>query len=104
MISTSGAAASSSGTRAKQPSGSGGSGSPSGRPESTKPSQCWRTPRIARARSISARGVPLGRAEVDETEPVLAHAEDRAGAIHLGAPDLGDVLLDVLAVLQSGVE
>jgi hypothetical protein len=35
---------------------------------------------------------------------VLADAEDRAGAVHLLAPDLGDVVLDVLAVLEGGVE
>ena len=58
---TSGAVASSSGTRPKQPSGSGGFGSPSGQPESTKPSQSWR------------------------------HAEDVAGPLHLLAADLGDV-------------
>lgn len=43
----------SSSSSAKQPSGSGGSGSPSGRPESTKPSHSWPTPRISRASSIS---------------------------------------------------
>src|SRR3954454_6702773 len=47
--------ASSNGTSAKQPSGSGGFGSPSGQPESTKPSQSWRMPRMSRARSISWR-------------------------------------------------
>ena len=54
MSATSGAAASSSGRTAKQPSGSGGSGSPSGRPESTKPRNSCSTPRISRARSISS--------------------------------------------------
>ena len=54
---TSGSAASSTGTSAKQPSGSGGLGSPSGQPESTKPSQSWRTPRISRAASISWRRI-----------------------------------------------
>src|SRR5919107_1514560 len=39
---------------AKQPSGSGGSGSPSGRPESTKPRNSCSTPRISRARDISS--------------------------------------------------
>ena len=52
---TSRSADSSSGTSAKQPSGSGGFGSPSGQPESTKPSQSWVTPRMSRARSISWR-------------------------------------------------
>src|SRR3954453_6851172 len=50
---TSGAAASSIGTSAKQPSGSGGSGSPSGGPEAANPGNAGRTPRISRARSIS---------------------------------------------------
>ena len=62
---TSGAAASSSGCRAKQPSGSGGD------------------------------RVVLRQAGVDEAQPRLLHAEDLAGALHLSAPDLGDVLLDL---------
>jgi hypothetical protein len=36
--------------------------------------------------------VALGPARVHETEPVLAHAEDLPGPVHLLAPDLGDVL------------
>src|SRR5947199_150775 len=48
--------------------------------------------------------VTLGEAGVDEAEPVLADAEDGPGAVHLGPADLGDVVLDVLAVLQRGVE
>src|SRR3954447_11157960 len=57
ISSTSGAAASSVGTSAKQPSGSGGSGSPSGRPESTKPRNTCSIPRISRARAISSRRI-----------------------------------------------
>src|SRR5215212_835473 len=53
MSSTSGAAASSIGTSAKHPSGSGGSGSPSGRPESTNRRNSCSTPSIPHARSIS---------------------------------------------------
>ncbi len=57
MTSTSFSADSSSGTSAKQPSGSGGSGSPSGSPESTNPSQrCW-MPRISAAFAISSRRI-----------------------------------------------
>ena len=48
-------------------------------------------------------GVALGPAGVDEAEPVLPDAEDVAGAVHLLAPDLGDVLQDVGAV-HLGVE
>src|SRR5688500_4271903 len=50
---------SSSGTRAKQPSGSGGFGSPSGQPESTKPSQSCRMPRMSRAFAISSRRISV---------------------------------------------
>ena len=39
--------------------------------------------------------VALGPAGVDEAEPVLPHAEDVAGPLHLLAADLGDVLEDV---------
>jgi hypothetical protein len=65
---TSGAAASASGVSAKQPSGSGGFGSPSGRPG------------------------------VDEAEEALLHAEDLPGPRHLLAPDPGHVGLDLGAV------
>ena len=51
--------ASSSGTSAKQSSGNGGLGSPSGQPESTKPSQSWRMPRMSRARCISSRRISV---------------------------------------------
>src|SRR3712207_1409719 len=64
ISSTSGAAASSVGTSAKQPSGSGGSGSPSGRPESTKPRNSCSTPRISRARSISSRRISGRRSQM----------------------------------------
>ncbi|VXC60182.1 hypothetical protein ARTHRO9AX_80386 [Arthrobacter sp. 9AX] len=43
---------------AKDPAGRGGSGSPSGRPESTKPSHRCLMPRIWAARSISRRRAP----------------------------------------------
>src|SRR5580698_3244508 len=52
---TSGSAASATSASAKQPSGSGGFGSPSGRPESTKPRKRCSTPRISLARAISWR-------------------------------------------------
>ena len=51
MSAVSGAAATSSGCSAKQPSGSGDGGSPSGSPESTKPRNRCCTPRISRARA-----------------------------------------------------
>src|SRR5690606_10112414 len=55
MTRTSASAATLTGSSAKHPGGSGGSGSPSGSPESTKPSQvCW-TPSISTARAISSR-------------------------------------------------
>src|SRR5687768_1250780 len=57
MSRTSGPAAACGSCSPKHPSGSGGSGSPSGRPESTKPSHAWSTPRIARAVAISARRI-----------------------------------------------
>ena len=63
-----GADASSTVSNAKQPSGSGGFGSPSGQPG------------------------------VDEAQPVLGDAEDVAGALHLLPPDLVDVLEDARAV------
>ena len=59
MTATSGAVAFSSSTSAKQPSGSGGFGSPSGSPESTKPSQRCCTPRISAARAISSRRIEV---------------------------------------------
>ena len=43
-------------------------------------------------------GVALGPAGVDEAEPVLLDAEDVAGALHLLAAHLGDVLEDLGAV------
>ena len=48
-------------------------------------------------------GVALGPAGVDEAEPVLAHAEDVAGPVHLLAAHLADVLEDVGPV-HLGVE
>src|SRR6266566_4365327 len=53
----SGTAAMSRGWTAKQPSGSGDGGSPSGSPESTKPRNRCCTPRISRARLISSRRI-----------------------------------------------
>jgi hypothetical protein len=47
--------------------------------------------------------VALGPAGVDEAEPVLPDAEDVAGAVHLLAADLGDVLPDLWTV-HLGVE
>ena len=58
MTRTSASVGTSRGSSAKQPGGSGGFGSPSGSPESTKPSQRCDTPRIAAAFAISARRVP----------------------------------------------
>ncbi|CAB5047006.1 unannotated protein [freshwater metagenome] len=52
-ISTSGALTNSSGRSAKQPFGSGGLGSPSGQPESSKPSQRCEIPKISAALCIS---------------------------------------------------
>src|SRR5206468_1739004 len=43
----------------KQPSGNGGSGSPSGKPESIQPSHSCRMPRISRAASISCRRISV---------------------------------------------
>ena len=71
---TSRPAALSTSSRAKQPSGSGGSGSPSGRPG------------------------------VDEAEPLLLDAEDLAGLVHLLLAHLVDVLLDVRVALELRVE
>ncbi|COW03295.1 Uncharacterised protein [Mycobacterium tuberculosis] len=51
----------SSGTRAKQSSGSGGGKSPLGSPESTKPSQVCSTPRISAALVISSRRISAMR-------------------------------------------
>ena len=55
MTRTSASVVTSISSRAKQPSGSGGSGSPSGRPESTKPSQVCSQPRTSCAAFISSR-------------------------------------------------
>ena len=79
---------------AKQPSGSGGGGSPSGRPESTKPSQRCCTPRISAARAISARRI--GGHVVEHARPVHRGVED-AAALAAGAGDDHDLapLVDV---------
>ncbi len=55
MTRTSASVVTSIGSSAKQPSGSGGSGSPSGSPESTNPSHRCCTPRISCALAISRR-------------------------------------------------
>src|SRR3954447_6157301 len=109
MSSTSGAAASSIGTSAKQPSGSGGSGSPSGRPESTKPRNSCSMPRISRAFAISSTPIcgspsppppparaPDRRQPLPHLRPVHGRVEHRATLAagaggHQDARAFGDV-------------
>src|SRR6476469_6368839 len=80
---TSGAAASSIGTSAKQPSGSGGSGSPSGRPESTKPRNSCSTPRISRARSISSARICGSRSHTSGRSMAGFSTEPRSPPVHV---------------------
>src|SRR3712207_3198660 len=83
ISSTSGAAASSVGTSAKQPSGSGGSGSPSGRPESTNPRNSCSTPRISRARAISSRRISGRRSQTSGRSSAGLSTEPRSPPVQV---------------------
>src|SRR5215475_4838854 len=82
-IRTSGSAASSSFCSAKQPSGSGGGGSPSGRPESVKPRNRWRTPRISRARAISSRRTAVRLARISGRSIALLSMSPRSPPVRV---------------------
>src|SRR3954454_738390 len=83
ISSTSGAAASSTGTSAKQPSGSGGSGSPSGSPESTKPRNSCSIPRISRASAISSTRICGSRSQTSGRSMAGLSTEPRSPPVQV---------------------
>ena len=50
------------------------------------------------------RGIALGQAGIDETQPHLLDPQDLAGAGHLGCPDGGQILEDLGIIGQGRIE